>query len=423
MAQWGNRDSKTASGTIAITSPAGVVTGTSTAFTTQARVGDYIRVSGEDYLITSITSDTAATVRAGIPGATLTAVGAGASYTLSEKPEFVTTSEASGSPAGVRGNPTRVFGLDVTEISSGGDNVTAVSLQTRGSGYVEAPAVSFINGGGTAAAATATISGGEVTAITVTNVGSGYTSVPTISIRAPILTIPTTGITLTTDTITYNNHGQAVNASLRYQNGGGATATGLTNNTVYFVAAAGFTANTFKVKTTNTSGTLAATVAVSGTAGQFTCGASTLAVNDRVTITGTLGGTGTITGYTSGTVYRVSAVTGISPNVTGFTLQTDAGSAIVTTAGTLTGLTYVTEPVVDISGAGNNAQNFEIVSGTAATAVASLGDGTAGGAAHAGWVRRIVGTGGRAGRVQTEVLVAMGSIIGDQSDDIQYPDS
>lgn len=33
--------------------------------------------------------------------------------------------------------------------------------------------------------------------------------------------------------------------------------------------------------------------------------------------------------------------------------------------------------------------------------------------AHAGWVKRVVGTGGRAGRVQTEVLVAMGSISGD----------
>ena len=43
-------------------------------------------------------------------------------------------------------------------------------------------------------------------------------------------------------------------------------------------------------------------VAIAGTAGQFTCTAATLAVNQTVTITGTLGGTGTITGYTTGTV-------------------------------------------------------------------------------------------------------------------------
>ena len=93
--------------------------------------------------------------------------------------------------------------------------------------------------------------------------------------------------------------------------------------------------------------TLAATVATSGTAGQFTCGASKLAINDRVTITGTLGGTGNIVGYATGTVYRVSAVTGTSPSVTGFTLTTQADVAIVTVIGTLTGLTYVTElPVI-----------------------------------------------------------------------------
>lgn len=39
-------------------------------------------------------------------------------------------------------------------------------------------------------------------------------------------------------------------------------------------------------------------------------------------------------------------------------------------------------------------------------------------AAHAGWVLRTVGSGGRAGRVQTEVLVAMGSMTGDAEDGV-----
>jgi len=47
--------------------------------------------------------------------------------------------------------------------------------------------------------------------------------------------------------------------------------------------------------------------------------------------------------------------------------------------------------------------------------------------AHSGWVLRTAGTGGRAGRVQTEVLVAMGSITGDGSasanDDTIYADT
>lgn len=42
-------------------------------------------------------------------------------------------------------------------------------------------------------------------------------------------------------------------------------------------------------------------------------------------------------------------------------------------------------------------------------------------AAHAGWVLRTVGSGGRAGRIQNEVLVAMGSMTGD-SEDAAFPD-
>ena len=81
--------------------------------------------------------------------------------------------------------------------------------------------------------------------------------------------------------------------------------------------------------------TALAGVAIAGTAGQFTCTATQLAVGQTVTITGTLGGTGTITDYTTGKVYTISVTNG----TTSFTL-TDAGAAIVTTAGTPTGLTY-----------------------------------------------------------------------------------
>ena len=54
------------------------------------------------------------------------------------------------------------------------------------------------------------------------------------------------------------------------------------------------------------------------------------------------------------------------------------------------------------------------------TALAGLAviSGLAGKVAHAGWVRRIVGTGGRAGRIQYETLVASGSIAGDAEDTV-----
>lgn len=54
--------------------------------------------------------------------------------------------------------------------------------------------------------------------------------------------------------------------------------------------------------------------------------------------------------------------------------------------------------------------------GETATAVAALSGARP--AAHAGWVLRTVGQGGRAGRVQEETLVAMGSMTGDAEDTI-----
>ena len=135
------------------------------------------------------------------------------------------------------------------------------------------------------------------------------------------------------------------------------------------------------------------------------------------------------TGYASGNTYKVSAVTGTSPSVTAFTLTTEAGVAIATSttsAATFTGLTFTGETVIDITGTGNALQYFEIqAAADRATATATFGTGqnSVAGVAHAGWVRRTVGTGGRAGRVFYETLVAGGTISGDQSDDIQFPNS
>ena len=79
-------------------------------------------------------------------------------------------------------------------------------------------------------------------------------------------------------------------------------------------------------------------------------------------------------------------------------------------------------------GTGHNAQTFTIVTDKVqATAVANLGLGVDGDdnrreVAHVGWVKRTVGTGGRAGRVHYETLVAASSISGD-AEDIATPDS
>lgn len=64
----------------------------------------------------------------------------------------------------------------------------------------------------------------------------------------------------------------------------------------------------------------------------------------------------------------------------------------------------------------------EGVWGVSAAEQSAANTGSAG--AHAGWVKRTVGTGGRAGRVFTETLVAMSSISGGASEeDTVYPDA
>jgi hypothetical protein len=228
------------------------------------------------------------------------------------------------------------FGMDTTEISAGGDNVTSIAVATAGSGYVEVPGVTVAApSSGTTATATATISGGVVTAVTVTGVGSGYTSAPTVTIQVPVLTVPTSAVNTTTEVISYTAHGQTTGAAVVYNNGGSTSITGLTSGTTYYVIRVD--ANSFKVA---------------------------VAADDAT-----------------------------------------AGNAI------------------NLTGTGNNAQYFSITAGVRATAVAALGEGTQHGASHAGWVRRTVGTGGRAGRVFTETLVAMGSMSSDASDDTVLPDA
>jgi hypothetical protein len=84
-------------------------------------------------------------------------------------------------------------------------------------------------------------------------------------------------------------------------------------------------------------------VTITGVAGQFACSASGVifTVGQQLTISGTYGGTGSITGYVNPTTYFIIATNGS----TTFTLSaTFGGTAITTTAGTPTGLTYTAAP-------------------------------------------------------------------------------
>ena len=82
--------------------------------------------------------------------------------------------------------------------------------------------------------------------------------------------------------------------------------------------------------------------------------------------------------------------------------------------------------VIDLTTQGAATQYFDIVAGVRATAIASRGlSQSVSGAEHAthiGWNVKTVGSGGRAGRVQYETLVAISEVKGDGSDDITFPD-
>jgi hypothetical protein len=104
------------------------------------------------------------------------------------------------------------------------------------------------------------------------------------------------------------------------------------------VTGAGIPANTTVVSANlvSTTTTLAG-VAITGTAGQFSCSATTLLLNQKIVVSGTLTGSGS--GVSAGTYYIIA-----TNGSTTFTLSsTYGGSAITTTAGTTTGLTFVVQ--------------------------------------------------------------------------------
>ena len=232
-----------------------------------------------------------------------------------------------------------LFMVDATETTAGGDNVVDISLSNQGSGYVAAPGVTFSGGGGTSAAATASIAAGKISNITITNVGSGYTSNPTITIGQPNLVIPIDQVIVANNVIMYTGHGQANSAALVYNWNGSANIGGLLNGTTYFVSPV---------------------------------------------------------------------------DANRFSLATTAANA-------------ANNVVIDLTTQGAATQYFDIVDGVRATAIASRGlsQGASGAehATHIGWNLKSVGSGGRAGRVQYETLVALSNPIGDGSDDLSLPDA
>ena len=207
------------------------------------------------------------------------------------------------------------------------------------------------------------VSNGSIVSYTITNAGSGYSANAAVTVSGNATSNATAGAT---GRIT------AVNV----------TTAGSGYTTIPSVTIAAPAAITFNALTavSNTNDTITISTAN-----------SKFLVNDKVLYSVAAGNTA-IGGLSNGTFYFIQAA-----NTTTVKLATAVGTAAIDLTASVT-------------------ETGHSLTGETATAVAALSGARPAG--HAGWVLRTVGTGGRAGRVQEETLVAMGSMSGDAEDTI-----
>ena len=301
----------------------------------------------------------------------------------------------------------------------------------------------------------------NVTDIAVNVAGARYVQAPTVTIPVPtVRTIATAKVTTGTDSIEITGHNMRTGTEVKYQDGGGTALAGLADNTSYFVIRVD--ENNIKLGSSLSNAQAGTEITLTGTGNN----AQTLEGIQAVAAATVSGGEVTgITVSNVGSDYQaVPSITVEVPKMTIPTSAVNAGTNVITFTGhglsdtdqitynqvgggTL--MTNVTDgqtvfvrdktantfkiaatsggTAINI-GTGHNAQTFTIVTGaTQATAVASQGLGSDGDTnasevAHIGWVKKTVGTGGRAGRVHYETLVAASSISGD-AEDVATPDS
>ena len=201
---------------------------------------------------------------------------------------------------------------------------------------------------------------GNVAELVIVSAGSGFTARPTVTV---------TGAN-TVQAVAIAN-AKTVSATIT------AAGTGYVQGDVFTATGGTGTSTTLTVSTVNANGNV---TAVSITAvGDYT--ALPTLTNNPFTSNTSVGGRG----FTA-------------------TLSMGVGSTLVTT----TGEEYGTDVAVTVGGTGGT--------GASVAAVRTGQEGTTKGVL-AGWNLRKEGTGGRAGRVHYECLVAMGSISGDGADD------
>jgi hypothetical protein len=298
---------------------------------------------GDNYAANDVLSAAAATIGNGIATISVTAIGSGYPDGIySNVPLTNVSGSGSLALATITVSGGAVVACSVSYAGIGyatTDTLTAsnTNLGGSGSGFQAKPAT--INASAGFQCQVSSVTTGSVTKVVLTNDGLGYAA-------GDILSVPADDIGKKSGII--GSLGGITGGGF-YTNSTTAAGIGTISGTVMNISsvssgsyALGQTISGTGVSpdTTITSyGTATATlttVVITGTAGQFSCASTTLRVGNTVTISGTFGGTGSITGYANPTSYLISETNGS----TTFKLTTLSGVALVTTAGTPTGLTY-----------------------------------------------------------------------------------
>lgn len=220
------------------------------------------------------------------------------------------------------------------------------------------------------------IGGANVTSISVTTAGTKYKEVPTVSVASGTLAA----------NAAINSSGGVANVTITTTGGAYASAPAITIGSPFITFAS---ANV----------TAAANTVTYDPGHLFVTGDAAVYTN---------GGGTSVVGLTSGSTYYI--------------INT-AANTVALASNTYNATNGVQ---VDITGVGvGTAHKLTLGTSEAATATAILGIGTAveSKGAHAGWVKKTVGSGGRSGRIQYETLVAVGSITTDAVDDKTFPDA
>lgn len=302
------------------------------------------------------------------------------------------------------GKTVGVFGVAANEVNNSNGSLVAITVTSHGSGYFANVTVT-VSGNATANAHANSL--GRIDALLISGAGSGYTTNPVITVGAPTAqtfnantslylaqTINgNTAVSSANKFITIAANPYANGDTLLYTTAAGNTAISpLANNTTYFAVGA----NSSGVQLAATLGgaaiSVVPTASVADTGHTFTNKSGFIQIAGNVfqngdKVTYTVGASNTaLVGLTSGNSYYV-----VNANSSGFRLTGIPGGAAINAA-----------PGVSETG--------HTLQGQTATAVGVVTGGADKGVAHAGWVLRKVGSGGRAGRVTHETLVAMGSI-------------